>query len=463
VSAVFTGREVCQVAGAVCDKRWEGLRFGSVTTDSRAVKPMCLFVALQGENFDGHRFVIDAVDKGAVGVVVSNLSELAADLNVPAFRVNDTLKAYQSLARLHRDRFSCPVVAITGSNGKTSTKDMVAAVLAERFSVLKTEANYNNEIGLPKTLLQMEPSHEVVVVEMGMRGLGEIAALADIAHPTAGVVTNVGETHIERLGSIENIAIAKGELVEALLDKGLAVLNGDDAKVRDMAKKTRARVITFGLEAGNSVQATMVKAAADSVSFVCVADGGQFEIRLPVPGIHNVYNALAAAAIGLSLNLSTDRIQEGLSQFEGIKGRFKVVPLPDGSILIDDTYNSNPSSLRLALESLKALAPQGRRLIVGLGEMLELGEETEARHVEAGEMVADAGADWLVALGDHAPEMIRGALDNGFPRKRAIRVKDHKEMGAKIREVMKPGDLVFLKASRRLGLDRVADRLRENA
>ena len=186
-------------------------------------------------------------------------------------------------------------------------------------------------------------------------------------------------------------------------------------------------------------------------------------VRLKVPGFHNVYNALAAAAITLSMEVSTDRVQEGLSRFEGIKGRFKVVPLPDGSILIDDTYNSNPSSLRVALESIKAIAPQGRRIIVGLGEMLELGEETEASHVEAGELVAETGADWLVTLGDHAPEMIQGALGKGFRLERVIRVKDHEEMGAKILELMKPGDLVFLKASRRIGLDRVADRLKEKA
>jgi UDP-N-acetylmuramoyl-tripeptide--D-alanyl-D-alanine ligase len=176
-----------------------------------------------------------------------------------------------------------------------------------------------------------------------------------------------------------------------------------------------------------------------------------------------VYNALAAASIALSLDIPKERIQEGLGQFEGVKGRFKVTPLADGSLLIDDTYNSNPSSLRVSLGSLKALAPKDRKVIVGLGEMLELGEETETSHVEAGEMVAEAGADWLMALGEHAPEMIQGAMDKGFSRKRAIRVKNHKEMGAKILEIMKPGDLVFLKASRRMGFERVAERIKQSA
>jgi UDP-N-acetylmuramoyl-tripeptide--D-alanyl-D-alanine ligase len=246
--------------------------------------------------------------------------------------------------------------------------------------------------------------------------------------------------------------------------RALAILNGDDRILMQAAAAFRKKPITFGQGLQNPVRAQKIRnLGLEGFSFDIHWEGKSFSVRLRVPGFQNVYNALAAAAIALSMNLSTDRIQEGLSGFEGIKGRFKVAPLPDGSILIDDTYNSNPSSLRAALESLRALAPQGRKVIVGLGEMLELGDETVPGHVEAGEMVAQAGADWFVALGDHAPEMIRGALHKGYPMERAIHVKDHQEMGAKILEVMKPGDLVLLKASRRTGLDRVADRLKENA
>jgi UDP-N-acetylmuramoyl-tripeptide--D-alanyl-D-alanine ligase len=440
--------------------------FSGISTDSRTVGKGQLFWALRGETFDGHGFVKEAIKKGAAGVVVNKdwTAHLPANTRASIIGVSDTLKALGDLARWWRRRFKARVAAITGSGGKTTTKEMTSAILSLEGLTLKNEGNFNNLIGLPLSLFLLEKSHRYAVLEMGMNRPGEIGRLTEIADPDIGLITNVGRAHLEGVGSIEGVARAKVELLHKMAPRALAILNGDDRILMQAAAAFRKKPVTFGQGLQNPVRADKIRnLGREGFSFDIHWEGKSFSVRLRVPGFHNVYNALAAAAIGLSLNLSIDRIQEGLSQFEGIKGRFKVVPLPDGSILIDDTYNSNPSSLRLALESLRALAPQGRRLIVGLGEMLELGEETEARHVEAGEMVADAGADWLVALGDHAPEMIRGALDNGFPRKRAIRVKDHKEMGAKIREVMKPGDLVFLKASRRLGLDRVADRLRENA
>jgi UDP-N-acetylmuramoyl-tripeptide--D-alanyl-D-alanine ligase len=425
-----------------------------------------LFWALKGETFDGHDFVKEAIKKGAAAVVVNEdwAFDLPANTRASLIGVPDTLKALGDLARRWRRRFKARVAAITGSGGKTTTKEMTSAILSLEGSTLKNEGNFNNLIGLPLSLFLLEKSHRYAVLEMGMNRPGEIGRLTEIADPDIGLITNVGRAHLEGVGSIEGVARAKVELLDKLAPRALAILNGDDRILLQAAAAFRKKPVTFGQGLQNPVRAEKIRnLGREGFSFDIHWEGKPFPVRLRVPGFHNVYNALAAAAIALSLDLSTERIQEGLSEFKGIKGRFKVVPLPDGSILIDDTYNSNPSSLRLALESLKALAPRGRRLIVGLGEMLELGEETEAGHVEAGEMVAKSGADWLVALGDHAPEMIRGALDMGFPRKRAIRVKDHKEMEATILEVMKPGDLVFLKASRRTGLDRVADRIRETA
>jgi len=341
---------------------------------------------------------------------------------------------------------------------------MTSAILSLEGFTLKNEGNLNNLIGLPLSLFLLDESHRYAVLEMGMNRPGEIGRLTEITDPDVGLITNVGRAHLEGVGSIEGVARAKVELLERMSPRALAILNGDDRILMQAAAAFRKKPITFGQGLQNPVRAEKIRnLGREGFSFDIHWEGKSFSVRLRVPGFQNVYNALAAAAIALSMNLSTDRIQEGLSGFEGIKGRFKVAPLPDGSILIDDTYNSNPSSLRAALESLRALAPQGRKVIVGLGEMLELGDETVPGHVEAGEMVAQAGADWFVALGDHAPEMIRGALHKGYPMERAIHVKDHQEMGAKILEVMKPGDLVLLKASRRTGLDRVADRLKENA
>ena len=439
--------------------------FSGISTDSRAVEKGQLFWALRGETFDGHDFVKEAIKKGAVAVVVNKdwTADLPANTRASLIGVPDTLKALGDLARRWRHGFDARVAAITGSGGKTTTKEMTHAILSLEGVTLKNEGNFNNLIGVPLSLFLLEKSHRYAVLEMGMNRPGEIGRLTEIADPDIGLITNVGRAHLEGVGSIEGVAKAKVELLERMAPGALAILNGDDRILMQAAAAVRKKPITFGQGLQNPVRAERIQnLGREGFSFTLHWSGESFTVRLRVPGLHNVYNALAAAAIALSLNFSKDHIQEGLSRFEGIKGRFKVVPLPDGSILIDDTYNSNPSSLRLALESIKALGRQGRRVIVGLGEMLELGAETEAGHLEAGELVADMGADWLVALGDHAPEMIRGAVDKGFPRERAIRVKDYKEMGAKILELMKPGDLVFLKASRRIGLERVAERLKEH-
>jgi UDP-N-acetylmuramoyl-tripeptide--D-alanyl-D-alanine ligase len=440
--------------------------FSGISTDSRTVGEGQLFWALKGESFDGHDFVKEAIQRGAAGAVVDKdrNPDLPANTRAAILGVPDTLKALGDLARWWRHRFKARVTAITGSAGKTTTKEMTSAILSLEGFTLKNEGNLNNLIGLPLSLFLLDESHRYAILEMGMNRPGEIGRLTEITDPDVGLITNVGRAHLEGVGSIEGVARAKVELLEKMSPRALAILNGDDRILMQAAAAFRKKPITFGQGLQNPVRAEKIRnLGPEGFSFDIHWEGKSFSVRLRVPGFQNVYNALAAAAIALSMNLSTDRIQEGLSGFEGIKGRFKVAPLPDGSILIDDTYNSNPSSLRAALESLRALAPQGRKVIVGLGEMLELGDETVPGHVEAGEMVAQAGADWFVALGDHAPEMIRGALHKGYPMERAIHVKDHQEMGAKILEVMKPGDLVLLKASRRTGLDRVADRLKENA
>jgi len=440
--------------------------FSGVSTDSRTVEKGQLFFALRGETFDGHDFVQEAVKKGAVAVVVNQdwTIDLPAHTRASIIRVPDTLKALGDLAGRWRRRFDARVAAITGSGGKTTTKEMIYAILSLEGLTLKNEGNFNNLIGLPLSLFLLDKSHRYAVLEMGMNRPGEIGRLTDIADPDIGLITNVGHAHIEGVGSIEGVAKAKVELLDKMAPRALAILNGDDRILMQAAAAFRKKPITFGQGLENTVRAEKIRnLGREGFSFDIHHKGKPFSVKLRVPGFHNVSDALAAAAIALSLNLSRDQIQEGLSRFEGIKGRFKVVPLPDGSILIDDTYNSNPSSLRLALKSIKALAPQGRRVIVGLGEMLELGDETETGHVEAGEMVADTGADWFVALGEHASKMIRGAVDKGFPRRRAIRAKDYKEMGSKILEIMKPGDLVFLKASRRMGLERVAERIKKSS
>ncbi|HYQ61131.1 MAG TPA: UDP-N-acetylmuramoyl-tripeptide--D-alanyl-D-alanine ligase [Desulfatiglandales bacterium] len=440
--------------------------FSGISTDSRTVGKGQLFWALKGETFDGHDFVKEAIKRGAAGAVVNKdwIADLPANTRASIIGVPDTLKALGDLARRWRRGFEARVAVITGSGGKTTTKEMTYAILSLEGLTLKNEGNFNNLIGLPLSLFLLDTGHRYAVLEMGMNRPGEIGRLTEIADPDIGLITNVGRAHLEGVGSIEGVARAKVELLDKMAPRALAVLNGDDRILMQAAAAFRKKPVTFGQGLQNTVRAEKIRnLGREGFSFDIHWKGKSFPVKLRVAGYHNVYNALAAAAIALSLDIPKERIQEGLSRFEGIKGRFKVVPLPDGSVLVDDTYNSNPSSLQLALRSLKALASKDRKVIVGLGEMLELGEETENSHVEAGEMVAEAGADWLVALGDHAPEMIRGALHKGFPRRRAIRVKNPKDMGAVILELMKPGDLVFLKASHRIGLERVAERLKGKA
>jgi len=438
--------------------------FSGINTDSRTIEEGQLFWALKGETFDGHDFLREAIRKGAAGAVVDKdrTGALPANTRAAILAVPDTLKALGDLAGWWRHRYRARVTAITGSAGKTTTKEMTFGVLSLAGLTLKNEGNFNNLIGLPLSLFLLREQHRYAVLEMGMNRPGEISRLTEITDPDVGLITNVGRAHLEGLGSIEGVARAKVELLEKMSHRAVTILNGDDRILMRAAGAFSVKPITFGQGLHNRVRAEKIcNLGREGISFDICAEGQSFSVRLRVPGFQNVYYGLAVAAIALSMNLSKDRIQEGLAQFKGIQGRFKVVPLRDGSTLIDDTYNSNPASLRAALESLRALAPQGGKIVVGLGEMLELGDETEAAHVEAGEMVAQAGTDWFVAMGDHAPEMIRGALQKGYPPERAIPVKDHQEMGAKLLEVMKSGDLVFLKASRRTGLDRVVHRLKE--
>ena len=362
-------------------------KFAGVATDTRSLAAGSLFVALSGERFDGHDFIEAAVRQGAAGIVASR-EPAGVPSAVAVFLVPDTRQAYQDLARFHRCRFQIPVIAVTGSNGKTSTKDMIAAVLSTQRNILKTEANFNNEIGLSQTLLKIGPEHEAVVVEMGMRGLGEIAGLAATALPTVGVVTNVGETHLERLGSVENIAAAKAELVEALPAEGIAVLNGDDVHVLAMRQKTNARVVTYGTGPDLDVQAINLQYSAQGVAFDCRTKQATVTITLPVPGIHNVYNALAAIAVAMELGIDPAAVACGLASFEPGKMRLSIREF-GGVTVIDDTYNASPLSMAAAIDVLATVA-KGRKL-AAIGDMLELGAAAQAAHEKVGRQLAAAG------------------------------------------------------------------------
>jgi UDP-N-acetylmuramoyl-tripeptide--D-alanyl-D-alanine ligase len=437
--------------------------FTSLGTDSRQILRGQVFWALKGENHDGHDYVAEAIRLGASGAVIhkDRSGAFPSTMGSSVIAVSDTLKGLGDLAGWWRHQHPVRLAAITGSMGKTTTKEMAAAIVGTGRKTLSNHGNFNNLIGLPLSLFQLKEEHRAVVLEMGMNRRGEIARLTEIADPDVGLITNVARVHLEGLGDIMGVARAKVELLEMMSPNATAILNGDDGLLMKTASSQGRKAMTFGLSAGNDIQAGNVRdLGREGFSFELRHQGQTVPVRLSIPGRHNVMNALAASAIALSFGESYEHISEGLSGYKGVKGRFTVTILPSGVVLVDDTYNSNPTSLRAAMEHLKNLVPESGRIFIGLGDMLELGAETEPAHLEAGAQVAKLGAELFVAMGDQAEFMIQGAVLNGFPRNRTAKVGSHGEMVRIFRKEMKKGDLLFLKGSRRIGLDRVAKTLR---
>lgn len=449
MTVCFTPAEVLAATTGQCLAEGLVQSFIGVSTDTRTLLPGSIYVALSGEKFDGHDFLKDAVRKGAACLVVSREIDVAQE-GVAVFLVEDTRIAFQALARFHRLRFGIPVIAVTGSNGKTSTKDMIAAVLGASLRILKTEANFNNEIGLSQTLLRIEAGHQAVVVEMGMRGRGQIAELAAIARPTVGVVTNVGETHLELLGTVENIAAAKAELLEALDENSVAVLNADDLFVSRMANKTPARIVTFGLKNKADVTAKKLEQGNNGVSFECCAGGRSFPLSVACPGVHNVCNALAAVAVGLEMGLKPESISLGLARYEPGKMRLNIRQY-ESITVIDDTYNASPLSMAAAIEVLAGVS-KGRK-IAAIGDMLELGPAAQAAHVKVGEQLAAAGVEWVLTLGALAEVAGKSAIQHGVSR--VVGCSDHQAAVNELKKQLLPGDTLLIKGSRGMQMEKL--------
>jgi UDP-N-acetylmuramoyl-tripeptide--D-alanyl-D-alanine ligase len=444
-------------AGRILARSSRPIRGAAV--DSRLVTPGQLFVALPGERTDGHRFLDAAAAAGAAGLLVTRdlaPSELDQLGDVTVVRVADGLAALQALAAAWRDRFDPLVVAVTGSIAKTSTKEAIAAVLGRRFVTLKNEGNLNNEIGLPLTVLGMGPDHEAAVLEMGMYVGGEIATLARIGRPRIGVVTAVQPVHLARIGSIDAIERAKGELVEALPADGTAVLNADDPRVRRMSARTPARSLTYGFAEDADVRADRVESAGGSgMRFRLVRAGRTVsDVSIPALGRLSVHNALAAAAVGFAAGLTEGEVVRGLAAGWGAPHRASLLHA-GGVTIVDDTYNASPASMAAALEMLGGLP--GRRIAV-LGEMLELGDAHDAGHRDVGEAAADV-ADLLVVVGLGARGIADGARAAGFPSASIETVSDRDAALDLLARRLRDGDVVLVKASRGIELDRLVDGL----
>lgn len=425
-----------------------------VSTDTRTLKEGDLFVALTGESSDGHKFLADALTKGASGVVVTRKVE-ARRL---AIRVDDALIALGDLAAYYRSKFNPTVVGVTGSVGKTTTKEMIAAVAAAKGPVLKNAGNFNNEIGLPLTLFQLLPKHKTAVVEMAMRGPGQIEYLAKIARPSIGVITNIHMSHIEILGTLDAIADAKGELLDYLPSDGVAVLNADDAYFEYLSRRANARIVSFGESPSADIRA--VSSGIDATgccTFEVKTQKGEFNVRIPVPGEHNIKDALAAIAVGEELDITHDAIRDALAGFKPPEKRSNVVPTRGGFVVIDDTYNASPASVHSAVKTLAMM--EGNRKIAVLGDMLELGEHAAAAHLEVGRAVKETGIDMLVVVGQLAKLIARGAIDAGMPIGCVSEYDDSwtaaKELPDKVRE----RDVVLVKGSRAIKMERVVEGL----
>src|SRR6266704_3093161 len=414
-----------------------------VSSDSRTVKPGELFVALRGENFDGHDFVESAAKRGAAGAIVESNWSGKIPKNFALIRTEDSLRAYQELAANYRKSLTLNVVAITGSNGKTSTKDFTAAVLARRFRVTKTEGNFNNHVGLPRTILQATSGDEVAVWEIGMNHPGEIAALAKLAAPDVAIITNIGVAHIEFMGSREKIAEEKGALAEEVGAHGTVILNADDPFTRSIAARARGKVILAGTTAGN-ILAGEISQSGTGTDFTILEGAHRCRAQLPVPGLHMVQNALLAVATGRAFGLSLEDCAAGLIAAPLTKARLQIKDV-GGVQFLDDSYNANPDSMKAALHTLVELDADGKRIAV-LGEMRELGEESARGHREVGETAAELGVDQLIAIGDMGTAIAEAAQQAGLEKTAAVgSIREAAEM---LTEITAPGDLVLIKGSR---------------
>ena len=454
----FTAGELATLTGGRLLRTSERpIRGGAV--DSRAVRAGVVFVALPGERTDGHRHLEAAVAAGAAALVVSRppaSSILDAVGDVTVVLVPDGLRALGALAAGWRRRFTPLVVGVTGSIAKTSVKEAIAAVLGRSFVTLRSEGNRNNEIGLPLTLLGLGPEHEAVVLEMGMYVGGEIADLAAMARPRIGVVTAVQAVHLSRIGSIEAVEQAKGELVEALPPDGTAVLNADDERVARMAARTSARVVTYGFDPTADVTAeNVVSAGAEGMRFALRTPIGRQDVATPALGRHGVQNALAAAAVGMAAGCDLREIVAGLGAGWSAPHRDRLVRAGEVTIL-DDSYNASPASVRAALELLAAL-PGSRRVAI-LGEMLELGPQHEAGHREIGAAAA-AVAGLIIVVGAGATGIAEAAGEAGLPAHRILLAADADEALELVRPRLRTGDIVLVKGSRGIGLDRLVEQL----
>jgi len=432
--------------------------FLRVNTDSRQTQAGDLFIALSGERFDGHQFVAEVAQKGAVAVIVEKGHKLAALPECAVIQVANARLAYGQIGAAYRKQFSLPVIAVGGSNGKTSTKELIAAVLRQKLNTLWSEASFNNDVGVPATLLRLDKTHQAAVVEVGTNHPGELGALLQLVQPQFGVITNIGREHLEFFGDLNGVAKEEGALAEALAATGKLFLNGDSEFTEMIAKRAKATVVRVGLAAKCEWRARNVKMDKNGAVFSVESPQEKFSgtYRIGLLGRHQVVNSLFAIALGAELGLSRAEIERGLAESVPAKMRLQLYEA-GGVRVLDDAYNANADSMLAALLVLQELPCKGRRVAV-LGDMAELGEHSESAHAEVGRRAAELGVEQLIAVGKMAGTMAQAARGAGLSR--VIELADAEAAATSIKSFLKAGDTVLLKASRSSRLERIAQALK---
>ena len=443
-------RDIIKATNGTLIKGKDSLRVSGISIDSRTIKRGDLFIAIRGKNFDGHDFIDQVIKKSASAIVVSN-NHAILKRNIPIIKVADTTKTLGQIARFHRDRFNIPVIAITGSAGKTTTKEMVATVLNTRYNVLKNIATQNNHIGVPLTLLKLNKSHDVVVVELGTNHFGEIRWLAEIANPTIALLTNIGESHLEFFKNLSGVFKEKLQMIVHMRPSGRVIFNSDDPYLRKIeTKKIRHRLIKFGLKPPSDYQADNIK----------IHNGPFLEFRvnrhiifiLKTPAKHNVYNALAAISCGRLFKIKYEEIKKALKHFRFPKGRQLIHKIGPWKV-IDDTYNANPVSVRSAIETLSQLNTTGRKILV-CADMLELGRQSQRLHRAMGDLVASLPLDLVITIGRFSKSISQVAKKrNGSLQ--AYHYLSLDEANRRLKNYIKPGDTILLKGSRSMHMERM--------
>ena len=415
-----------------------------VVLDSRLLQENYVFIATKGEKVDGHKFIPSVFEKGAMAVICEDVPE---DLTGPCIQVKDSFVALKKLAAFYRQQLDLKVIGITGSVGKTSTKEFVAGVLSARYRVWKTQGNFNNEVGLPLTVLQLRDEHEIAVLEMGISDFGEMHRLSEIARPDICILTNIGQCHLEFLGDRDGVLRAKTEIFDFMNPEGTIFVNGDDDKLITLKDKWQEKLVTFGRNqtndvfAANEVSRGLLGSLADIQGKVNIS-----EVQVPLPGEHMVLNALAASAVADMLGLSTEEIKAGMRKVQSVSGRSNIIPLQD-FVLIDDCYNANPVSMKAAVDLLQSA--NGRKIAV-LGDMFELGEEEEKLHFEVGEYTKGK-VDILICVGDLAKYIYEGAMENKEEDTLLLYLKEKEELYLHLEHIIMPQDTILLKASHGMG------------